>query len=266
MKLVGTHATATPKSIVDALGNPITAGLGTPPEADHTFAHDPDRPTCRDFGQYAEWRRSKCKPRDYENFAERVEDVDQAIHEFVGEVAELGEAVLMLGNDLLLTEVGRKKLIDEIGDIFFCGFWVLDSWGCNPFLLPGTPAPDDFTPAGELEHAQLIRDRLFKDDRDLNDEEYDAINDALRGLSLQMGVLSGLLCNSFKKARWQGREQDVKQQATRVVNVLIVAVHVLTFAGALASDALARNIEKLDARYPRGYAGAGGGNRTGKGA
>jgi hypothetical protein len=159
----------------------------------------------------------------------------------------------------------REKLLDEIGDIYFTASWVGDTWGFNVLALDTTPPPDEILPEHRRKFARNVVARL--QDPDITVPEADEIVNRLVYLTLQMSANAGLLASSFKKARWQHRPQSIEIQGARVANVLLLAAEILAMADYQVSEALRRNIEKLDARYPEGYQpGPGSGIRTGKGA
>lgn len=259
-------------TLLDAQGNPALAGRITPRESPGRgtpYAHDPADPTERSFARYCAWRRTKCQPRDRNDPDQRFHEVNQSLHEFVGEVAELGE--LLQGDHIYSFYVGSTcdKLIDEIGDIFFCGCWLLDAFGANPFLDKDAPTPGTLIEPERMAEAAAVSRRLDEvevDDRPLGAEEQAEINGLVAGLGWQMAIRSGKLSNTFKKAAYQLREQPTWPQVVDVVTVLSIAAYLLIMAGATVEDALRANITKLDARYPLGYQGPGGGDRTGKGA
>lgn len=238
--------------------------------------------------KYLAWRKTKCRPYDYlegpklartigdalwlskvEAKLQRdraLEEIDQAIHEFVGEVAELGELIIKSGPNIFYED--RTKLIDEIGDILFCGAWVLDAWGKNPLdedspwielvdidAMPSIAGPASVIEANTLE--QLTRDG----GRFLN-----GLSAMVQGMFVTASTASGLLCNSYKKLRFQRREQNVDTQVERVVTVFITVNQLLGLASATVEDAMRSNMRKLDARFPEGYKpGVGGGIREGAG-
>lgn len=246
--------------LLDAVGRPITIGRIVP-EGDNSFTHDPERPTHTDLEQFARWRRTKCQFRNLSDPVQRMEEIDQATHEFVGEVAELIE---MLAIDPLAPFMeGRDKLKDEIGDIFFCGSWLGDAIGHN-LLIESLPTAEDLLAPGRCEGLERARRKLI--DGTLSGNEGTALGIEVIALGLAMSSQAGLLCNAYKKARWQRRPQPLDVQVRRINVVLSVAAEFLYLAGFAVADSLARNVEKLDTRFPVGYQGPGGGIRTGKGA
>jgi hypothetical protein len=206
-----------------------------------------------------------------------IEEIDQATHEFVGELAEIAELFLENGSGTFFGDI-RTKLIDECGDAIFCGCWALDAWGQNP--LSG------LTPEAGVE---LVR---FPD-RDPNADEYQSedyipsIRDAiaecgtpedLQGDAASLAFIrsfetivimlanAGLTSNSFKKLKFQRRDQDHGIQNYRVINAMSQVNVLLIMANSSMAEAMASNRKKLNARFPHGYVpGVGGGIRTGDG-
>lgn len=235
--------------------------------------------------KYLAWRKTKCRPYDYENGpklvnlavndafhgtpdnnkARALEEIDQATHEFVGEVAELGELLMSRGPMAFYED--RSKLVDEIGDVLFCGAWVLDAWGKNP--LNDATDELEIIDISSMDRLQAIADMLAKCPIEKAVEIpgfMDELGSSVMSLFTQASVQAGLLCNSYKKLRFQCREQDVDTQVARVVAVFVIVSQILGIASASVEDALRTNMRKLDARFPEGYKpGVGGGIRTGDG-
>lgn len=252
-----------------------------------TFPPDGET-TGASWARFEAWRRTKCRPYDCASDAHlaskvgdieyagprqdrAVEEIDQATHEFVGECAELVELIVLGGLDSFADEAIRGKLIDEAGDCFFCGCWVLDAWGVSPSSNlrqdAGVRLQDDSELADELKLRRLILATRDQDDGDI--VEAVALRMAatnVLALTSQLMSCAGLLCNSFKKLRYQRRPQDATFQAARVIAAMFVVERLLAIAGSSVEEALDANVRKLDARYPEGYkSGVGGGIREGVG-
>lgn len=225
-----------------------------------------DRPIHRDAARYAAWRATKCEPRDYSIPGKQLEDIDQATHELVGEVAETNQLIHESGLDVITDPAARRRLIGECGDVFFCASWCMDAWGPNVFRHRTAPNPNAiFHHEDEevlREAARFLTANLGTMDQDRRDEFFANF----QTLGLYMSIQAGLLSNAFKKAMWQRRAQDKFEQAQRALATLGFCTRILALADATVEDALEANVTKLDARYPDGYRGPGGGNRTGKGA
>ena len=232
--------------------------------------------------QYCDWRKTKCRPFDYSNAEmatnvpdteiarntpERLralEEIDQATLEFIGEVAELGELFMENGPNVFFDH--RAKLIDEAGDIFFCGMWVLDAWGNNPFV--GT---DDLEMLrvtdndGLASFAQVMAGNPAK--AVLGNAKFvTMLGGLVFNLLIATQTYAGMLANSFKKLKYQRRAQPVDRQVQRVATTLFHVNQILVLANSCVEEALTVNQRKLDARYPDGYqSGQGGGIRTGEG-
>ena len=233
---------------------------------------------------YLAWRKTKCKPRDLRRDAipfgpvsapeafreawprqEWIEEIDQATHEFVGEVAELVELFVEHGPNVFYGDL-RAKLIDECGDIYFCGAWALDAWGVNPLdraddLEIVRVADDDPLAAFAQILATKPRDEVFGNGRFMA-----VLGNACINTMLAASMLAGLTANSFKKLKFQRREQDVETQVGRICTAFFHVNQILIIANSSVEEALRSNRRKLDARFPDGYRpGVGGGIRTGEG-
>lgn len=253
-------------------GRPITLGRIVPDPAQlparPKWEHDPERPTHGSFPYYCAWRATKCRLRDISIPEQHLEEMDEATHQFVGEVAELGELFLKHDVQPFYVPERRASLISEAGDIFFCGLWLLDAYRFNPFRAPEACPPNEIVPAESLEFSRQVAAAMaeMSPTDTLDADSKQSLLFAVLSLSWQMGVHAGLLCNFFKKIRWQQNPQNRKDMAGHVGTVLAQTAQLLTMAGATVEDALARNIEKLDTRFPDGYVKPGGGIREGKGA
>jgi hypothetical protein len=251
------------------------------------------------WASYAAWRRTKCRPYDHatcpalattvsedtrqphqisineqaawhESCGRQrgIEEIDQATHEFIGETGELGELFTEIGPGVFFGD-SRAKLIDECGDIFFCAMWALDAWGHNPFDdakiadLELVRVDDDDNPLAKFavtlanyDPEVLLASKNFVQD--------------IAGLVMPMLVSAmssaALTANSFKKLRFQRREQKVEIQVERIVTTLFMVNQILIIANSSVEEALISNQRKLNARFPDGYKpGVGGGIRTGEG-
>jgi NTP pyrophosphatase (non-canonical NTP hydrolase) len=266
-----------------------SAFLVTPPPAPPVILGMDGEPADKlSWPKYLAWRKTKCRPYDYANgpqyavsatklqedaLHEReisrraLEEIDQAIHEFVGEVAELGELLSETGPNAFYES--RDKLIDEIGDILFCGAWVLDAWGNNPLSDAGEDDGVEILDVSQIENIAMMAHVISEHTLEEITGHHlfmNALRDGTLRLFLVASVQAGLLCNSYKKLRFQRREQDVAKQTERVANVFAVVSQILGIASASVEDALRTNMRKLDARFPQGYQpGVGGGIRTGEG-
>lgn len=273
---------------------PLTVKIGLrSPETDaaiHRIVNAQGEPvSALTWPKYLAWRKTKCRPYDYEKgpklavvttqpeidalgvtdnvFRLRaIEEIDQATLEFLGEVAEFSELFQEHDIGCFFGEL-RAKLIDEAGDCFFCGAWALDAWGVNPL-------------AAMADDLELIR---VDDDNNLaqfgrilaTNTLAVVVADARFAGVLKLSVMqllvgastsAGLLANAFKKLKFQRREQSVEKQALRVCMALFAVNQLLVIANSSVEEALQSNQRKLDARFPGGYVqGQGGGIRTGEG-
>lgn len=236
---------------VDEAGETAIAGrLGGKRRSVAEHVHDPANPTHRDLGVFAQWRESKCIPRDMTNQAEHRQELIQGTLELTGEVGEVGDLVRQaaLGVMSIKSDEFRAKLIDECGDVLFTASWLGDAWGGNPF-----------------------RDgRLTTWAHDFGSDNfilgYPTGQPFFESVAFDMGVQAGLLANSAKKVVCQMRAQDIGLQQAHIEKIIIAVAVILVGVRATVFDAMARNIEKIDTRWPPGAALTGGGNRTGKGA
>jgi NTP pyrophosphatase (non-canonical NTP hydrolase) len=207
----------------------------------------------RDFRAYCDWRMTKTLPRP----PGHPEALSQATHELVGEVAELGELVQAIG-----TPYGpefQRKLLSEVGDVFFCACWALDAWGAPWLLRDAWADPAAMAEAPEVCEAQEVGRAWRRDGNTSN------LRRALQSLAFEMGVHAGLTADLCKKRLYQGREVPAVDPGTRLLLVLRGAATILALFDLTPSEALEANVRKLDARYPDGPA-PGGGDRTGEGA
>jgi hypothetical protein len=236
---------------------------------------------------YLAWRKTKTRHFDYERcpplavrptdparplsdafdlMRERgVEEIQQGTMEMIGEVAELGELFMEAGPTTFWGE-GRDKLIDECGDILFCASWALDAWGLNPL-----------NEADDLEMIRISEDNELADfaavigQNELkvalaNPRFVSMLGGLIFNLLLTAQTNAGLTANSYKKLRFQNREQSVETQVERIARVLIAVNQILIVANSSVEEALKVNMRKLDARRPKGYDPAvPGGIRTGEG-
>lgn len=273
---------AKPSGLVMPNGQPVNAG---PVKAD-LVGITGETLTSLTWDKYLPWRQSKCRPFNYKgmpryattvsasdpecrdgNRVRALEEIDQATLELIGEAAELGE--LFLGSGPLNPFFDgplRDKLIDECGDILFCGCWAMDAWGENPLIgaddLELVRVEDGSELAG-MANAFIT----YSPEAVNSNQRFRAImSNAIQGMLVGMQTAAGLLANSFKKLKYQRREQDAELQIGRIASVLTIANQILIIANSSVEEALKSNMRKLDARYPDGYkTGQGGGIRTGQG-
>lgn len=216
---------------------------------------------------YCDWRRTKCRPYDYDQgpvlatvisdtidpvlAARSLEEIDQATHEVVGEAAELGE---LFFNELLDTfYASRSKLIDECGDILFCACWALDAWGNNPLASLDSDQLE-LIAVDPNELVAMIRAALRNGPQIVSQNQ--GFMDAL-ALTVQTslsGIMTGvgLTANAFKKLRFQRRQQDVGVQVKRILGAMHVVNQILYIASSNMEDAMRANMKKLNYRWPRG--------------
>ncbi len=244
-------------TILDASGRPLLAGRVNPevdPLVPRQWVHDPANPTHKDWVRYCDWRITKTPRRDRSNLIERIEDLDQATHELVGEAAELGDCILTHGLDVCTKE--QARLVGAIGDLFFRGLWAADAWGHNRFRDAMVPPPSECVPAEKLRDIEALA---------LDEEATQGVMVKLMHLAFQVNVLAGLNGNAFRKARWHQKPVPASTQGDTIAHCLLVAATLAALAGATVEECLEANIKKLDARFPDGFV-VGGGIRSGEGA
>jgi hypothetical protein len=222
---------------------------------------------------YNAWRQTKTKRRNLGDYPEQVEELDQATHEFIGELAELAELVGSAG-PAAFYEPTRAKLIDECGDCFFCGTWAAEAWL-------------RFAPAGAVVNPLATEQPEFGVELFITDESNPGLPNLMaralatnplevvaadRDFLSNLGVTvlahsanalmyAGLTSNAFKKLAYQERSQDVEEQVDRIVSALVNVNMILLLASSTVAEALRVNQAKLNARYPDGFK-PGGGIRT----
>ena len=269
-----------PSILVGANGLPLSAA----PEPVELVDVAGETLSALTWADYIAWRKTKCRPFDYVDgprlalttsearpneltpYGNRaLEEIDQATLEFIGEVAELGEMLIKDGPAIFYGEL-RDKLIDECGDILFTGTWALDAWGNNPLAdaddLELIRVTDEDAVA---QFAQVIAgnpaEAVFGDQRFIS-----MLGGMLFNLMLTAQTAAGLTANSFKKLKYQRREQNVDAQVGRIVSVLFSVNQILIVANSSVAEALKVNQRKINARFPDGYKpGQGGGHRVGEG-
>jgi hypothetical protein len=185
----------------------------------------------------------------------RLSEINQALHEFIGEVAELGQVIRDAALDALMPGQARIDLIDEIGDIFFCGCWLLDAYGRNNLAAEGVDPNDILDPLAQARarQCQKIAHAVQEGAMHVPFEDTDLVFDRLSDLSWNMLIGAGLLANSFKKFAYRRKHRDLEDEAHAVRLIFAGCAELLAMAGATVTDALCVNITKIDRRRPRGY-------------
>lgn len=206
------------------------------------------------WSDYCAWRRTKCPsyPRDragwdsvcdsevFQNALwdwRRSEEQVHAVLEFLGELAELGLVLLTQGLGGPDSR-SRDRIIDECGDVYFCGCWVLDAFFSR--VLDSYPKleflnqADENVISGHGDSAQLQRTLV------------------------EACCCAGLLANRMKKRRYHGVDFDTYDDVNYVIKVFVAVNLVLLRLGSSVEEALRANKEKLERRYPDGYVSGGG--------
>jgi hypothetical protein len=216
---------------------------------------------------YSDWRKTKCPS---EGIRSKVEDLDQAVHEFVGEVSEFAAVICDEGWTKCIDDT-RRKLLFEAGDVFFCGVWLMDACGSNVLR---EQAEIEFGGEDQDGHAErlmrLVIGYLENEAKPggASDESWasdvDSTSMALNLSALQACIRAGSICDSFKKAVWQKRPIAAGNFYMPVLQVFYVVERILGLFGHRTVDALKSKVEKLNARFPDGWQ-PGGGKREGIG-
>jgi hypothetical protein len=215
---------------------------------------------------YCDWRKTKCPS---EGTRSGLEDLDQSIHEFVGEVSEFAQVLAEADWTACIGDTA-KRLLFEAGDVFFCGCWVMDASGLNPLRdVEGTLALRDPSAEGQAEDfaggviARLDAEGAPDEDNPFS-RDVEAVRQMLTAGLLGCTVRAGLLCDTFKKGVWQRRQPDVSAFFSRVLEVFYMVEQILGLFGATTEMALKANVQKLDTRYPEGWKPGGGVRKGGQ--
>ncbi len=222
---------------------------------------------------YNAWRQTKTKRRNLGDYPEQVEELDQATHEFIGELAELAELIGSAG-PAAFYEPTRAKLIDECGDCFFCGTWAAEAWmrfaPKGAVVNPLAAEQPDFgvelfiTDESNPGLPNLMARALATNPLEVVSADRDFLSNlgvTVLAHSANALMYAGLTSNAFKKLAFQERSQDVEEQVDRIVSALVNVNMILLLASSTVAEALRVNRAKLDARYPDGFK-PGGGIRT----
>jgi NTP pyrophosphatase (non-canonical NTP hydrolase) len=220
--------------------------------------------------QYSEWRKTKCPPQEI-RAPIWLDELDQAIHEFVGECAELSAVVQQVGPWALEpASRERLKVRDEVGDVIFTGCWVMDCLDPAFFGQRG-PVSNGFLTSREF-HEKTAIDVIKATSRATLEDFSRAPEGTQRVVMAWIGDVkdalleilthAGQLSNRFKKLRYhRSMEGYHAQQQVESTFHAFVALDVLaTLCGIGLEDAAMANMEKLDRRFPKGWV-PGGGNR-----
>lgn len=184
-----------------------------------------------DWKSYSEWRKTKCPKRNLKDPLEQHMELNQSTLEFIGEVAELADLISKFGICNRNSDQG-KELIDECGDIFFCGCWLLHAIDQMHILEYVT----EFyrPPQKEIDYAQTWSQ--------------------LCGIQIN----AGLLANSCKKEIFQFVNQNHDDSGLRVYRIFCQISDILYRTGSSVEEAIKFNKAKLDARFPDGWVPGGG--------
>lgn len=230
----------------------------------------PPEPSPRDltWGQYTKWRESKCPPPWTRlPLSSEVDELDHAIHEAVGEWAELIDSLKAIGFNLFTEPEAKAEVVGELGDCLFTINWLLNALGVGMGVSEQKIA-DCFVDTQKLHHFHGRRSKLsgiksaiLKHPVISNEGERAAMGNWLHDIdSLLLNGAAGLgkVSDFFKKIRWHQRQLTEGDSINSVVQALYALECICVLCGTTTIDAALGNIEKLNKRYPNGYETGGG--------
>lgn len=215
------------------------------------------------WASYSSWRQSKCPSPGYRVGAS-LEEYDQAVHEAVGEAAELSQLLIENGPAGVFDPALRTKVADELGDCLFTFTWLNDVLGqalagdINSSLLD------------HVTHKRLddLAGLVARGDLDTLGNPGAAPPELLQGyhewqLEMMMAALHatfriGIFSNAFKKLRWQ-KVSTPKTLLAEHLFFALVSLDVIATLHGLSMEGIAHaNMAKLNARFPDGWEPGGG--------
>jgi hypothetical protein len=244
-----------------------TVAVAMPDQTAPTPTSEPAPALELTWAEYSEWRQSKCPPPELRFPLDPLADeLDQAIHEAVGEWAELTELICTSLFQLLVVPQRRLELLDELGDAYFTTCWVLAALGA---AMPARAVSDAFTPMQTLEHDRATmaalagaRDVLHSPPQ-ATTQQRSAMNAwelAIKGLLLHGISEIGATANFWKRVRWHSSDTPIQLTIDAVHGALHTLERLCVITGTAPLAAVLGNIEKLNRRFPDGWV-PGGGNR-----
>lgn len=228
------------------------------------------------WSEYCEWRKTKCPPPEFRG-AVWLDELDQAIHEMIGEMGELTYLMtengpFFMANDPEVAKI-RRHLEDEIGDLIFTTSWVFDCIDPSFFGTRGRIV-EGFLPSDQREAVRATYDdikRLNLSPGILNqlhkapDEVQSIVMfwlNQVNGTLLTMFSNAGLISNRFKKIRWHRistqNGNPFYDQAQNLFMLMVGLDAICTLTGISMTNAVYRNRVKLDQRFPDGWKPGGG--------
>jgi hypothetical protein len=213
---------------------------------------------------YCQWRETKCQPSAL-RAPIWLDEMDQAIHECVGEVAELSTVILGADSGLVSPEF-LTKIRDEIGDVIFTASWVADT--IDESILRGRGEigrmiPDEQAAGFAASYMAVMKipaQMISKLDDAPQEVQQNLIGwlHQCQDVLIEMSANAGMLSNRFKKIRWHRKGQNVDDQAKSVFFVLISLDALCALFNTSLAECARANMAKLDARYPNGWMLGGG--------
>lgn len=219
---------------------------------------------------YSDWRRTKCQPPEL-RAPIWLDELDQAIHEFVGECAELAALLLEAGPWILIPDhPSRAKALDEIGDVVFTGCWAMDCLNESFFGSRG-PIDNHFISKEHADGIERTHNAVLSGMKPEHITGFEKLHDNTKAVVLEwyndarfallnLQTHAGMLANRFKKLRWQRRmiEGQTEEQVQSAFYAFTALDEFCVLAGLSLEEAARQNMEKLDKRYPQGWTPGGG--------
>jgi hypothetical protein len=230
-----------------------------------------------DWRTYSEWRRTKCPPPECRG-AIWMDELDQAIHELIGEIGELATLLMSNGPFTLISDPEsaklRKAVKDEIGDVIFTASWVFDCIDPSFFGTRGRIA-EAFLPAEARQalyqtHQDIVglnlSPGLLNMFHKLNDDAQAVVQFWISQVESTLFTIfnnAAPISGRFKKLRWHrmgspGGANPFYEQAQNLFNVMVGADAICTLTGMTMLSCVVANMAKLDQRFPDGWKAGGG--------
>ncbi len=214
---------------------------------------------------YCEFRRSKC-PTQSQRAPIWLDEMDQAIHELVGEIAELAQNVLQFGPMIVCSDDHQiiDQVEDEIGDVLFTGTWCFDCMDESFFGTKGAIEVGFLPLEARKGTASLMvalsrvpvsevanMSKASPGAQQAVLEWYQEVQDVL----LRMSISAGILSNRFKKLRWHRQDDQgyVHKQCESLFNIFVNLDALCVLTGASMLRAAHTNMKKLNERWPDGF-------------
>jgi NTP pyrophosphatase (non-canonical NTP hydrolase) len=203
---------------------------------------------------------AKCPPEEVHK-AILFDELDQAIHEFVGEVAELAQLYEEEGPTILVPRsANRDHAESELGDVIFTASWVMDLLDKAALGQRGAVS-EGFIPRN---HIAILADigakaidavRLTKlqmvgmAPQELQSAIMDWVTETGEILRSAM-IKAGLLCNHFKKIRWHGKTASGQDMADLVAVAMEATQALCLLSGFTLEGVMRKNMQKINKKFP----------------